>query len=233
MPNWVCNFVIMRSKNEEDYKRVLDFIKSNESAVDFNNIIKMPDSLNVVSGTIERYAIAVYKYKFMNDNSDLMEILKYACDWEENINTCDDLYNYLLDKYDNLLKLGKTYVNNINLYGYSTWYDWRINNWGTKWNAVRSWEDGDKFGFETAWSSVTKLMILLSTKFPNVLFCYGYADECLGVNVNRLHIQNGNVQLFNELTYNDDYEIANKFWDYHNAHLEKYNKRIANKKECY
>lgn len=46
-------------------------------------------------------------------------------------------------------------------YGYADWYDWSVNNWGTKWDAdVQSWEvDGDDvyISFYTAWAPPTAL----------------------------------------------------------------------------
>ena len=47
-------------------------------------------------------------------------------------------------------------------YGYSDWYDWAVNNWGTKWDAdVHSWErDGDNdvyISFNTAWAPPIEL----------------------------------------------------------------------------
>lgn len=54
------------------------------------------------------------------------------------------------------------------------WYNWSVENWGTKWNAYDSkllgdWQ-GDKgscsVSFTTAWSSPEQFIIKLSQKFP-------------------------------------------------------------------
>jgi len=29
---------------------------------------------------------------------------------------------------------GEKYKSNLDKYGYTTWYDWACDNWGTKWN---------------------------------------------------------------------------------------------------
>lgn len=51
---------------------------------------------------------------------------------------------------------------NTKTYGYPDWYEWSVNNWGTKWNAYNHWqfedvedvvlEEIDQIGFQTAWS---------------------------------------------------------------------------------
>jgi hypothetical protein len=72
----------------------------------------------------------------------------------------------------------------ILMYGSDNWYDWRINAWGTKWNAysqeVR--ENGD-IKFETAWSTPYKVISMLSSKYPDAKFKMRYADEDFGYNV--------------------------------------------------
>lgn len=50
-----------------------------------------------------------------------------------------DNYHGLIDfdnkkHFSNILELGKQYVENIKKYGYPQWYDWCVENWGTKWN---------------------------------------------------------------------------------------------------
>lgn len=65
------------------------------------------------------------------------------------------------------------------------WHDWRILNWGTKWNAYRTEkaEEENTLYFLTAWGGVPELMNVLAYKFPNVTFYYDYADEDIAYNV--------------------------------------------------
>lgn len=44
------------------------------------------------------------------------------------------------DTPDDILKLGKTAVTNFINYGSTGWYDWAIENWGTKWNSYDPWK---------------------------------------------------------------------------------------------
>lgn len=65
------------------------------------------------------------------------------------------------------------------------WYNWRIANWGTKWNAYRTEkvEEENTIFFLTAWAGVPELMNLLASLFPNVTFYYDYASEDIGYDV--------------------------------------------------
>lgn len=72
------------------------------------------------------------------------------------------------------------------------WYDWRCENWGTKWNACNEPTlettdnvDGDMIAvirFETAWATPSKLIEKLSAMFPTVNISVKYADEDAGYN---------------------------------------------------
>ena len=73
--------------------------------------------------------------------------------------------------------------------GYSNWYDWRLEHWGTKWNAYHTQIDhqGDflELIFDTAWSCPEPIFKALSEKFPLLSF-EGYAmDEgyCFGSSI--------------------------------------------------
>jgi hypothetical protein len=63
------------------------------------------------------------------------------------------------------------------------WYEWRIENWGTKWNAresVITEVDETKTlqaWFQTAWSPATPITLALSKQYPNVVIEHKYIEE--------------------------------------------------------
>ena len=67
-------------------------------------------------------------------------------------------------------------------YGFDNWYDWRIHNWGTKWNVDDPLDDmndeGDyiEYRFETAWAPPEGIYQELKRKFPNLNITWFY-DE--------------------------------------------------------
>lgn len=75
---------------------------------------------------------------------------------------------------------------NIALYGAPDWYDWRVENWGTKWLPQYTEWESDKnewtltIDMETAWSVPEPIVRELSKKYPSALFEVSYADEDLG-----------------------------------------------------
>lgn len=61
------------------------------------------------------------------------------------------------------------------------WYDWRISNWGTKWNAyeteIDSCSDGSvEIYFCTANDGAIPIIKKLVEKYPHLEFIYKYAD---------------------------------------------------------
>lgn len=52
-------------------------------------------------------------------------------------------------------RLERNEKRNIQRYGVANWYDWRIANWGTKWDIEAEIEEGDGYitlSFDSAWS---------------------------------------------------------------------------------
>lgn len=65
------------------------------------------------------------------------------------------------------------------------WYDWRVDNWGTKWNAYDSEpnDNENEINFLTAWGCPFPIYRQISLKFGDkVSFTVKYADEDLGYN---------------------------------------------------
>lgn len=90
-------------------------------------------------------------------------------------------------------------------YGSNNWYDWSIENWGTKWNSYShdivqeiSWApDSQRYvmvcKFETAWSAVVPLIKKMAENNPKVDITYVYADEDMGYNTGIVKFKDGSV----------------------------------------
>ena len=72
------------------------------------------------------------------------------------------------------------------------WYDWSVENWGTKWDVAETFEDENGYiCFDTAWSTPQELICILSEKYPNLSFEVAFADEDLGNNCGLYTLKNG------------------------------------------
>jgi hypothetical protein len=85
----------------------------------------------------------------------------------------------------------------IKNYGHDNWYDWRIENWGTKWDAYHcdTIEEGDtETVFTTAWSTPVEIFIKLSKMHPNAVITVEHADEDIGHNCGIATYKNGKAK---------------------------------------
>lgn len=79
------------------------------------------------------------------------------------------------------------------------WYEWRCENWGTKWNSYCGEEttvpesEGDSWEFkiQTAWSAPKEIYRALARQNPDIQIHVEYADEDIGHNCGILAIGNG------------------------------------------
>lgn len=90
------------------------------------------------------------------------------------------------------------------------WYTWNIKNWGTKWGAYSCERLSiDTFTFETAWSSIPKIIEVMSKKHPKVTIKYSWADEDTGRNCGRRTYHNGLLEEYlPEGGSKEAYEVA-------------------------
>lgn len=59
-------------------------------------------------------------------------------------------------------ELKSVYEHNIKNYGFKTWYEWCVHNWGTKWNSYNCTLDKKYIAFDTAWSPPIPVIVQLS-----------------------------------------------------------------------
>lgn len=90
----------------------------------------------------------------------------------------------LVKKVDpEVLKLGRQYLENLEQHGYTSWYEWSIANWGTKWDAydVQDWRGGAnkselQIVYSTAWSPPISGLAHIVERY-GVAVVTGYHDE--------------------------------------------------------
>lgn len=204
MPNYVTNRLEINA-DRETVQNVMDFLKgetdgdSTPCYIDFNNIIPMPKDLLIEASTSGEFGMKYLKAmqrKPFNSPDDLKVI-----QWMEGLTE---------EGRKEALQLGVLYLENQRKYGYTTWYEWSIANWGTKWNALnQNFEEPNVLWFDTAWAGVPLLIQTLSEKFPDIEFLYAYADEDLGSNVGKGIIRNGETDMtFPDNGSNEAFEIV-------------------------
>lgn len=174
-----------------DVDAFLSSIASSHSAFDFNNVIPMPQSLDItddsrsIPATIE-YIKAVNpanpyhnpKYpKF--DPALFKQVLPLASSNFRKIDLTDPNIN------DTILDTGKIFVDNFINYGFTTWFGWRNHNWNTKWNAYdieieRPKDTTAVIKYSTAWSVPYPIIDKLSTNNKNVTISLVFCEEDIG-----------------------------------------------------
>lgn len=190
MPNYVKNEVTVDSRFEE----IAEFVKSeiSESGFDFKKIIPMP--------------------KDLEDTQSPALILE----GEEYLKALKDFENKKQFASKPITKeMSEMYVKN---YGFNNWYDWSIENWGTKWNASEPIIENEVIEFQTAWATPEPIMLALSRKFPDVTFSVKYADEDIGSNCGWYEVKNG------EITARDyeDRVFAMNLWGYSEEDMKEF-----------
>lgn len=107
-------------------------------------------------------------------------------------------------------------LNNLEKYGYKSWYDWRIDKWGCKWPESSlhvSQEYGSigdlnqiAFRFETPWGPPNQAFDKISSDWENLLFCLYYEEGGIGFCGKRVW---GNGEIMEEY----DGELIQNYFD--------------------
>jgi hypothetical protein len=238
MPNWVKNVINIEGP-AEDVAKAIELMRDEnpecENSIDFNNVIPMPERLKLPSGGYDRHYVALYlKSLRAKERGELAAQLSdvpvsfygsYLQKYVESF-TMDIPVDFLKRMKEHLERdyshihlssmedVGKTYIDNILEYGADTWYDWCRDHWGTKWNATECMITDDGFEFDTAWSAPFPIIMELSLRFPELIFCHKWADENLGWNCGKREFRNGLVAEEQFESEEDAYNFACAMWGY-------------------
>lgn len=188
MPNHVTNIL-----NAKDIA-VLPIFTEDEKGnmqLDFNKLIPMPEELLNVDSGGEDDPLSCYLTKVQD-----VEEMKVVKNYYENHpvlrmfpaphilmgEEIEDIVSRHKDKtFDDLAEEGKVYADNIKKYGHMSWYEWRCEHWGCKWNAYDTEiYDDDEIQYLTAWSPSEPIVKKLSEQYPDKTFHLLYSDEFIG-----------------------------------------------------
>ena len=167
MPNYVTTILRIEGTDAQ-IEAVKNHIKGEDTAFDFNKVIPMPAALNIECSTRGQQGVDIL---FCRENK-ITKAMTAECRKEA-------------------VALGLAYIENTEMYGFPTWYEWCRAKWGTKWNACEVEDLGDAIKFETAWNFPRPVIIELSKMFPDVILSFDYADEAAGHNTGEGTIQAG------------------------------------------
>ncbi len=241
MPNHVANRITFDCSDEKA-KEILQSImydpkpddeeNTGPGTIDFGKLIPMPKSLMIEAGSTTTRGIEIYLTAVNPDTEDY-DLPKMPKDkFDELVNALNGeriFYKYNPSLSEEEIRsateyhsfgicadLGKQAITNFQNYGATTWYDWSVRNWGTKWNSYDPYkEDDHSLVFSTAWSAPHPVVEALSKKFPDVSFHHEWADEDIGYNCGSMDYRNGEVvSAFEPESMKEAIAFANRVWGY-------------------
>lgn len=192
MPNHVTNELIAP-------KHVIDSLKSEESELDFNTVVPMPEIMKSEPhmGITQwaQIAMGIINLKTLQqatpDPVAAFERHDYgaAAKRLEQGNAIRAMTEgpFPIDWNDKDFEMLIQSMRALKEYGQASWYEWSIANWGTKWNAYEIERVSDTvIRFQTAWSMPAKWLEKLIERFPDETISIRWADEDFGNNGNEM-----------------------------------------------
>lgn len=191
MPNWCSNRLIVSG----DAGLIKDFLKRSEDKegkFSLNGLVPMPESLHITSGSNVDNARDVINAG-NGDWTGVDQKFEYPA-WVTSAGIKSDdslkkkrtkMRNYMkgnLKEED--MKMAQTSFDNEQKYGSKDWYQWSIDNWGTKWDVDATIEQIDEefieIEFDSAWAPPVKWLAQVEPMFPELKFQLHYDEPGMG-----------------------------------------------------
>ena len=194
MPNW-CKNILKVTGEEKDLKNFMNCVEGKDydgktTYFDFNKIIPYPK-------------------EFDDQDRKIYRIYKQADEYAKSLGK--KCWNQLTDKEkqqctqfteNDLLSIKDGYN--------SAGLNWRIEHWGTKWNARevtrKKMKNKIYYTFLTAWDAPFQIIWELGNKFPNLTFDFKY-NEPLMMFSGHMIIKNGKI--IKDVEESDDISLDN------------------------
>ena len=183
-----------------------------EKHFDFNKIVPMPQELMdaVVGSTENSYIMAAL--------CKIKEVLEHGTSFSRMRNVIgidreSIKPSYSDEDFDDMAIKGLNYITNAVKYGATDWYQWRLENWGTKCNAYYTEIiDEDTISFCTAWNAPDEVISKLAEMYPDAEIEHLWADEDIGHNAGDMLYSDGEVRGGPEDNIQNRYELYVQCW---------------------
>lgn len=177
MPNWCEQELSVRGK-KKDLEAFVKYAQG-KNCLDHNKFIPMPKSLTEVNaGSGEE----LYDIWF----GDLDTVKNYEWVPKEIKGDREKLKSFFREHYKekDCDALAEKYKFNKDNHGATSWYDWAIQNWGTKWGichpelVIRP--RSLLYTFDSAWSPAEPIIDAMSKQFPDLIFTLRFWEGGMG-----------------------------------------------------
>lgn len=214
MPNWVKT--IIRTKPSVIKDIITNY--SIDNSLSFEKVIPMPSELLVEKSSRGDEGIALLYYESSDPDykNKINEAYKSINVFQRNIYE-SELFKRVSNQYDKddelneeKKKIAEQYISNFEKYGFCDWYEWRVHNWGTKWDLSSFSYDKEKIVYETAWDFSEPILLELSKKYPEIIFDREFADEINQENSGSVSISSGRVI---RQVYGLSIDAIERIWD--------------------
>lgn len=176
MPNWCDNDLYIYGKHRTE---IADAIANGENVIDFEKIVPMPPGLiEIMKGSTSSDAEILLGWR---DPDGML-----GWDWvkAEGISDVEGLKAYLVKNNPDLPAIAEKMKALKEETGYSDWYQFAIERWGTKWNTDGGSRDDGRtricLTFHTAWSPPMPIVDALAKKYPKTRFSLRYYECGMG-----------------------------------------------------
>lgn len=192
MPNWCENHltISVRIENKESREQLKLFKelapnKEDKSSLDhsdlsLNSIVRLPEPLKISCGSEDASYTAYY--------GDWKSLLthKFVADYisENNLEQTQESVIQASEKRGFTKEKADLRKNNLERYGHINWYNWCIENWGTKWDVEAMLVDEGStylsYTFSSAWSPPISFVEKASKLFPLLDFMLEFKEPGMG-----------------------------------------------------
>jgi len=173
MPNWCLNRLDIYSEDPAEMKLIYDSITDDKGQFTFATLVPMPEVLEgTTSGGYVDVGMAI-----LDDDDEFLTNLMTRWRWleeREGVTTVEAVEAYFREK-TKAVKEAKASRAAAEETGFSNWYDWRIANWGCKWDASTgddtvAFDEGDEeisVAYQTPWGPPEAFIEALRETFPS------------------------------------------------------------------
>jgi hypothetical protein len=232
MPNWCANQIDIKG-DEVEIKKLTELVKGENGDFDFSKVVPTPDSAFYVISEGQNDFQCGCKQVWVEDDT-LPEVKSYTDKDGNDVMRKDGAWRVdgvLVEKVlssngtiedDTKMPFGgspmcpihKVKQNSSHPYW---WYNWNVENWGTKWNCAEIWHDRSdqinnatdgqtSYNFDTAWSPAEPVVAALAEQFPTLSITHRYCEGGMGYAGQVVYLKGDEVS-------RDEYEFGDSLPD--------------------